>query len=578
MKKMNLKNCGELNINDVNQKIALNGWVHRLRDIGKISFIDIRDRYGITQLFFDSDNIKLSKKLGREFVINVKGIVKERKNKNKDMPTGDIEILVEEINILNESKIPPFTIEENTDGNEELRMKYRYLDLRRKNMANNLIVRHLLSQEIRKLLCENKFLEIETPYLIKSTPEGAKDFVVPSSVSKGLFYALPQSPQTFKQLLMVAGFDRYFQIVRCFRDEDLRADRQPEFTQVDCEMSFVDQTKVIETFNVVIKHIINKFMGIRLDSIPIMSYDQAIRDYGTDKPDTRFDMRIKDLTPFVDKTKFKPFDNDVILGISVQDEYLFTRKHIDRLTNFVKTPQVGASGLVWIRYTKQGDIKTSIDKFFSKEEINKIIQNVNISRDTITFIMSGKNILTHKHMGILRLEIAKKYNLIDLKSVSALWVVDFPLFERDENTGELNPCHHPFTLPNSEDMDLIDKYPEKVRACSYDIVLNGNEVGSGSIRIHKRKLQEKIFKILGLSQAESIDKFGFILDAFDYGAPPHGGIALGLDRLAAIVSHNNTIRDFIAFPKNNAAKDIMLDTPNRLSDEQLKDLNLKIDE
>jgi len=569
--------CGELRISDVSKKVTLAGWVQRRRDLGNLTFIDLRDRYGITQLVFSSDiNSELLEKartLHREYVIQVTGIVRERENKNLNIPTGEIEIVVDEIKVLNPSKTPPFTIEDNTDGGEELRMKYRYLDLRRNPLKNNLILRHRLALETRKYLDSLNFLEIETPFLIKSTPEGARDFVVPSRMHKGEFYALPQSPQTFKQILMVAGYDRYFQIVRCFRDEDLRADRQPEFTQIDCEMSFVEREDILQTFEGLIRHLFKTVKGIELPPFQRISYDDAMNYYGTDKPDLRFDLKFIHFTDIAKSKGFKIFDDaECIVGIKVPSQANVTRKQIDEWTNFVKDPKVGASGLIYIKYNSDGTIKSSIDKYFSENDLKQILQKANAKEGDLVLIIAGEKNKTLKALGQLRLYLARQLNLIQENTYACLWVLDFPLFEYDEEEKRWVSMHHPFTSPVGDLSGDIGS----IKANAYDMVINGIEVGGGSIRIHNKELQKQVFQILGFSEEEAMKQFGFLMNAFEYGAPPHGGIAFGFDRLAAILCGTDSIRDVIAFPKNNAGKDTMIDAPSTISEEQLEELGLLI--
>ena len=569
-------NCGELRKSDINSKVKLSGWVQRIRNKGFLIWIDLRDRYGITQLFINSENvsddvIKTTKLLGREFVISIDGKVIEREAYNNKIATGEIEISVESIEILNKSEIPPFTIEDESDGGDELRMKYRYLDLRRNPIKNNLIFRNDLSFEIRKYLKDNGFIDIETPYLIKSTPEGARDFVVPSRINPGEFYALPQSPQTFKQLLMISGFDKYFQIVKCFRDEDLRADRQPEFTQIDCEMSFVNQDDVISTFEGLIIYLFKKCLNINLKDFKRISYGEAIEKYGTDKPDTRFEMDFFNLSEKVKGSGFKIFDeSEAIYGINVKSGADLSRKEIDAYIDWVKRPQIGALGLIWIKHNMDGSIKSSIDKFFGADQLKNL---TNSSPGDISFIISGnkKKILTQ--LGALRIEVAERFGLRNNKEFEALWVTDFPLFEWDEETKNYHSMHHPFTSPVD---GIINEDPSKIFANAYDLVINGNEIGGGSIRIHDKELQQKVFSILGFSEKEADDQFGFLLNAFKYGAPPHGGIAFGLDRLVAVMNNNETIRDYIAFPKNNSGRDVMIDSPSKIDNQQLDDLNIKL--
>ena len=575
--------CGELRIADVNKEVVLSGWVQKIRDLGSVIFIDLRDRYGITQLYFDNvlnpDIMDLARKLGREYVLRIKGTVRERESKNPNIPTGDIEVVVKELEILNESEVPPFTIEENTDGGEEILMKYRYLDLRRPNLQRALLLRYEMAKEIRNYLDSQRFVEIETPFLIKSTPEGARDFIVPSRLYRGSFYALPQSPQLFKQLLMVAGYDRYFQIVKCFRDEDFRADRQPEFTQIDCELSFVTQDDIINIFEGLAKHLFKKIKGIEFnEAFPRIPYSEAIEKYGTDKPDLRFDLVINDLTKQLQGYGFKVFDAaEYIGGIKVESKAdTYSRKKIDQLTDFVKRPQVGAKGLAWIKYNADGSIKSSIDKFYTEEVLRNVLSDINAQPNDIVFIISGPKQQSLKALGELRLEIARSLGLIDENIYKPLWVVDFPMFEWDEEDQRYKAMHHPFTSPKEQDIDLLDTDPGKVRANAYDFVINGVEIGGGSIRIHKRDVQEKVFEALGLSKEEAQEKFGFLLEAFKYGAPPHGGIAFGFDRWVAIFNGSKSIKDVIAFPKNSAGRDLMLDAPSPVSPGQLEELGIEI--
>ena len=572
--------CGELNLNDLGKVVTLAGWVQKSRDLGGMTFIDVRDRYGITQLLFNMDeNTELcgqARQLSREFVIKVSGTVVERTNKNPKIPTGDIEIKVSSLEILNAAKLPPFLIEDDTDGGDDLRMKYRYLDLRRNPVRNNLILRHKMAQEVRKYLDLQDFLEVETPVLIKSTPEGARDFVVPSRMNPGEFYALPQSPQTFKQLLMVSGFDRYFQIVKCFRDEDLRADRQPEFTQIDCEMAFIEQEDILNTFEGLIRHLFKTLKGIELDTVPRMSYNDAMRMYGSDKPDTRFGMLFTELNDLVKGKGFPVFDNaELVVGINAKNCASYTRKQLDELTDFVKRPQIGATGLVYCRYNADGSIKSSVDKFFNEEELKKWTTAFNAQPDDLMLIMAGPAEKVRKQLNELRLEMGTRLGLRDKTKFSPLWVIDFPLLEWDEETSRYHAMHHPFTSPKPEDIALLDTNPGAVRANAYDLVINGTEVGGGSIRIHERNLQALMFKHLGFSPEEAQKQFGFLMNAFEYGAPPHGGIAFGFDRLVSIFAELDSIRDVIAFPKNNSGRDVMIDSPSTISDEQLKELSIK---
>ena len=574
-------NCGELRISDLNKQVELSGWVQKVRDKGFIMWVDIRDRYGITQLIFDqertsNDVIELAKTLGREFVINVKGSVIERNSKNSLMNTGDVEVLVSELKILNNSLTPPFTIEDESDGGEELRMKYRYLDIRRNPVKNNLILRHKITQQVRNYLSENAFIEIETPYLIKSTPEGARDFVVPSRMNPGEFYALPQSPQTFKQLLMVAGMDKYFQIVKCFRDEDLRADRQPEFTQIDCEMAFVSQEDILNTFENLVKHLFIKVKNIKLDKFPVMTYDDAVQNYGTDKPDLRYDMKFVELNDVAKNRDFNVFNNsELIVGFLIEGGNSFTRKDIDKYTDWVKRPQIGAGGLAYLRIQEDGTYKSSVDKFYDQSDLENWSNKAGAKQGDILFILSGDKDKVRTQLGALRVHVADNLGLKNPEEFKPLWVIDFPLLEWDEETGAFHAMHHPFTSPKPEQIDLIDTDPAAVRADAYDLVLNGNEIGGGSIRIHDKKIQQRMFDCLGFTKEEAEKQFGFLMNAFEYGAPPHGGIAFGLDRLVAIMGGNEIIRDFIAFPKNNSGRDVMIDSPSTVSDEQLKEINLK---
>ena len=574
-------NCGELRINDLNKEVKLSGWVQKVRDKGFIMWVDLRDRYGLTQLIFDQERtssnvIDLAKTLGREFVINITGSVIERNSKNKLMSTGDIEVLVHELKILNTSITPPFTIEDESDGGEELRMKYRYLDIRREPVKNNLILRHKITQQVRTYLSDNSFIEVETPYLIKSTPEGARDFVVPSRMNPGEFYALPQSPQTFKQLLMVAGMDKYFQIVKCFRDEDLRADRQPEFTQIDCEMAFVSQEDILNTFEDLVKHLFQKVKNIKLDKFPVMTYDDAVQKYGTDKPDLRYDMKFVELNDLAKNGDFNVFNNsELVVGFMIKGGNSFTRKDIDKYTDWVKRPQIGAGGLAYLRIQEDGTYKSSVDKFYDQSDLENWANKAAAKQGDILFILSGDKDKVRTQLGALRVHVADNLGLKNPEEFKPLWVVDFPLLEWDEETGAFHAMHHPFTSPKPEQIDLIDSNPGAVRADAYDLVLNGNEIGGGSIRIHDKKIQQRMFDCLGFTKEEAEKQFGFLMNAFEYGAPPHGGIAFGLDRLVAIMGGNEIIRDFIAFPKNNSGRDVMIDSPSTVSDEQLKEINLK---
>ena len=573
-------NCGELNISNVNQSVTLSGWVQTSRDFGGLSFIDLRDRYGVTQLAFnetvDSKIITEARLLNRESVIQVKGTVVEREKKNPDLKTGDIEIMVSSISILSNSKIPPFTIEENTDGGEELRMKYRYLDLRRKSVRDKLLLRDQISILVRSYLSSNNFLDVETPFLIKSTPEGARDFIVPSRVNPGQFYALPQSPQTFKQLLMVGGLDRYYQIVRCFRDEDLRADRQPEFTQIDCEMSFVEQEDVLTVFEGLLKHIIQEIHSIKIDEIPRITYDTAMKKYGNDKPDIRFDMTFVEMNDIAKGFNFGLFDNsELVVGIKVKGCAHYSRKQIDELTNFVKKPQLGMSGLIWAKHDENGTFSSSVKKFFNDTQLEEWGKKFDARKGDLILILAGEKQKTRKALSDLRMHLGEALGLRNPKEFAPLWVVDFPLLDWDEDEKRWVAKHHPFTSPKSEDINLMSSNPGAIRANAYDLVLNGNEIGGGSIRIHEKKLQTEIFKLLGFSKEDAKNQFGFLMDAFEFGAPPHGGIALGFDRLVALIGGDEVIRDYIAFPKNNSARDLMSQAPSEISNDQLKDLSIK---
>lgn len=574
--------CGELRIKDVQQQVTLTGWVQRLRDKGSLVWVDLRDRYGITQLFLEEGKsdpklIEAVRQLGREFVVKVTGKVVERQSKNDKMPTGDIEIRVETLEVLNPSKLPPFTIEEDTDGGDDLRMKYRYLDLRRTPVRESLQLRHKMAQQTRAYLDSLNFIEVETPVLIKSTPEGARDFVVPSRINHGEFYALPQSPQTFKQLLMVSGFDRYYQIVKCFRDEDLRADRQPEFTQIDCEMAFVTREDILSTFEGLIRHLFKSVKGIDLPSLPHMTYADAMANYGSDKPDTRFGMKFTDLTSLAKGKGFQVFDSaELVVGICAPGAATYTRKQIDELTEYIKRPQVGAKGLVWARYEAGGSLKSSVDKFYNEQELKKWAEAFNAQPGDLLLILSGPADSTRKALSELRLLLGTQLGLRDKNTFSALWVIDFPLLEWDPEANRFNAMHHPFTSPKREDLHLLDSDPGKVRANAYDMVINGTEVGGGSIRIHDRPTQQLMFKKLGFTDEEAKKQFGFLLEAFEFGAPPHGGIAFGFDRLCSLFGGVDSIRDFIAFPKNNAGRDTMIDTPSTISTEQLRELGIAV--
>ena len=573
--------CGELTISNCGQTVTLSGWVQRSRDLGGMTFVDLRDRYGITQLVFNMEtNAPLcqdARKLGREYVISVTGLVTERSNKNPKMPTGEIEITVETLTVLNESKIPPFTIEDNTDGGDELRMKYRYLDIRRNTVRDNLMLRHRMGIETRNYMNQIGFLEVETPVLIKSTPEGARDFVVPSRMNEGQFYALPQSPQTFKQLLMVAGIDKYFQIVKCFRDEDLRADRQPEFTQIDCEMSFITQDDILETFEGLTKYLFKTVKGIEIDKLPRMTFAHAMKYYGNDKPDIRFGMTFVEITDIVKGHDFKVFDDaELVVGINAKACSAYTRKQIDALTDFVKRPQIGANGLVYVRYNEDGTLKSSVDKFYTEDELRQWAQKFEAKPGDLMLILAGNAGKTRKALSELRLEMGLQLGFRNPEVFAPLWVVDFPLLEWDEETQRFYAMHHPFTSPKPEDIPLLESDPGSVRANAYDLVINGVEIGGGSIRIHNKDLQKRMFSILGFSDEDAQAQFGFLMNAFEFGAPPHGGIAFGFDRLCSLFGGSESIRDFIAFPKNNAARDVMIDSPSTISEEQLKELSLKI--
>lgn len=574
--------CGELNIADVDKKVTLAGWVQTVREMGGgMTFVDLRDRYGITQLAFskdvNNDLYEQSNKLGREFVLQVTGKVQERYSKNKNIPTGDIEIIVEELVILNKSETPPFTIEDKTDGGDDVRMKYRYLDLRRNSIRENLVLRHKIAFETRRFLDERKFIEVETPVLIGSTPEGARDFVVPSRMNQGEFYALPQSPQLFKQLLMVSGFDRYFQIVKCFRDEDLRADRQPEFTQIDCEMSFVDQEDVIEMFEELTKHLFKTMKGIDLPAFPRMTYADAMRLYGSDKPDTRFDMKFVEIKDLTEGKDFVVFDSVEYVGaICVKGAAKFTRKELDNLTKYVQRPQVGAKGMIYCRCEEDGTLKSSVDKFYNEEDLKKWADRCGAEAGDLILVICGETEKARTQLGELRLEVARQLGLIDKNQFNCLWVVDFPLLEHDEELDRYFAKHHPFTSPKKEDIAKLDSNPGEVNANAYDLVINGWEVGGGSVRIHDNTLQKKMFSVLGFTEEKAQEQFGFLMNAFKYGAPPHAGIAFGLDRLASIFAGLEGIRDVIAFPKNNSGHDVMINAPAHLAQEQLDELGIAL--
>jgi len=573
---------GELNSEHINQEVVLSGWVQKVRDKGFMIWADLRDRYGITQLIFDEERtpavmMEDAKKLGREFVIQVKGTVIERESKNPNIPTGDIEILVKELTILNEAKTPPFTIEDETDGGEDLRMKYRYLDIRRNPVKNKLIFRHKVAMEVRNFLSTEGFIEVETPYLIKSTPEGARDFVVPSRMNGGQFYALPQSPQTFKQLLMVGGMDKYFQIVKCFRDEDLRADRQPEFTQIDCEMAFVDQEDILNIFEDLTRHLLQKINNVSVDKFPRMTYDDALRLYGNDKPDIRFGMEFGELNEVAQHKDFKVFnDAELVVGIAVPGGASYSRKEIDKLINWVKRPQVGALGMVYAKYNEDGSFKSSVDKFYNEEDLKQWAEKTNAQPGDLICVLSGATNKVRAQLSALRMEMAERLGLRKANEFAPLWVIDFPLLEWDEETERYHAMHHPFTSPKPGQIPLLATNPGAVKANAYDLVLNGNEIGGGSIRIHDKATQAQMFDYLGFTEEEAKAQFGFLMDAFQYGAPPHGGLAFGLDRLVAILGGQETIRDFIAFPKNNAGRDVMIDAPAPIDEQQLKELHLSV--
>ena len=575
-------NCGELRLKNLDQQVTLSGWVQKSRNKGFMLWIDLRDRFGVSQLIFDEHRsskelFEKAKKLGREFVIQVKGSVIERTSKNPNIATGEIEILVSELTVLNESLTPPFTIEDKTDGGEELRMKYRYLDIRRNSIKEKLIFRHKVSSEIRNYLTALDFIDVETPYLIKSTPEGARDFVVPSRMNQGEFYALPQSPQTFKQLLMVGGIDKYFQIVKCFRDEDLRADRQPEFTQIDCEMSFVNQEDILNTFEGLVRHLLSSIKNINVDDFPRMTYDQAMSKYGCDKPDIRFGMELGNLNEVSMHKEFNVFNSsELVVGIAVPNGNTFTRKQIDNYTNWVKRPQIGAKGLVYVRCNDDGSFKSSVDKFYDQEDLGKWANITGAVKGDLIFILSGEVSQVRAQISALRLEVAENLDLRKSDEFAPLWVTDFPLLEWDAESQKYHAMHHPFTSPKLDQLDLLEKSPAKVKANAYDLVLNGNEIGGGSIRIHDKKIQGLMFKHLGFSEVQAKEQFGFLMNAFEYGAPPHGGIALGLDRLVAILHGEESIKDYIAFPKNNSGKDVMIDAPSKLDDVQLNELSSKL--
>ena len=573
---------GELSLKNLNETVTLAGWVQTIRDKGFMIWVDLRDRYGITQLVFDEertskDLLEKAKNLGREFVIQVEGKVIERASKNPKIPTGEIEILVEKLTVLNESVLPPFTIEDETDGGEELRMKYRYLDIRRNPVKDKLIFRHKIAQKVRNYLSEQGFIEVETPVLIKSTPEGARDFVVPSRMNEGQFYALPQSPQTFKQLLMVGGMDKYFQIVKCFRDEDLRADRQPEFTQIDCEMAFVEQEDVMNVFEGLAKNLLEETTGKKFGQFPRMTFAEAMRKYGNDKPDIRFGMEFVELNELVKGKEFKIFDEaELVVGINVEGKADYTRKQIDELIDWVKRPQIGASGMVWVKFQEDGVFTSSVNKFYNEDDLKAIAEKFNAQKGDLMLVMSGDTNKVRAQLSALRMELGNRLGLRKGDEFAPLWVVDFPLLEWDEESGRYHAMHHPFTSPKPEDIPLLETSPGEVRANAYDLVLNGNEIGGGSIRIYDKDLQSKMFALLGFSPEEAEAQFGFLMNAFRYGAPPHGGLAFGFDRLVAILDGNEVIRDYIAFPKNNSGRDVMIDAPSPISQDQLDELYLKV--
>ena len=575
--------CGQLRTSNINEEVTLSGWVQKSRDKGFVIWVDLRDRYGITQLIFDADRtsetmMSMAKSLGREFVIQVTGTVIERSSKNPNLDTGDIEILVSKLTVLNEAVVPPFTIEDQTDGGEELRMKYRYLDIRRNPVKNNLIFRHKVTQEVRSYLSSQEFIEVETPYLIKSTPEGARDFVVPSRMNEGQFYALPQSPQTFKQLLMVGGMDKYFQIVKCFRDEDLRADRQPEFTQIDCEMTFVEQEDILTIFEGLTCHLIKSIHGKEIASFPRMTYDQAMVTYGNDKPDIRFGMQFGELNAVTQHKDFGVFNNaELVVGIAVPGGNRFTRKEIDAIINWLKRPQIGALGMIYSRCNDDGTYKSSVDKFYDQDDLKKWAEITGAQSGDLVCVLSGPTDKVRAQLSALRMEMAERLGLRNPLEFAPLWVTDFPLLEWDEDSKRYHAMHHPFTAPKPDQIKLLDTDPGAVKANAYDLVLNGNEIGGGSIRIHDKTTQALMFDHLGFTPEEAKEQFGFLMNAFEYGAPPHGGLAFGLDRLVAILGGQETIRDFIAFPKNNSGRDVMIDAPSAIDETQLKELHLKVE-
>ncbi|TVP51745.1 MAG: aspartate--tRNA ligase [Mongoliibacter sp.] len=574
--------CGQLRIEDINEEVTLAGWVQRVRNKGGLVWVDLRDRYGVTQLIFEEESsapelLEKAVSLGREFVVQASGTVIERTSKNDKIPTGHIEVKVTNLEILNSAKVPPFIIEDETDGGDELRMKYRYLDLRRNVVREKLQLRHRMMQETRKYMDAEDFIEVETPVLIKSTPEGARDFVVPSRVNPGEFYALPQSPQTFKQLLMVSGFDRYFQIVKCFRDEDLRADRQPEFTQIDCEMSFVDQEDILNTFEGLVRHLFSNVKGVELEEVQRMTFADAMKFYGNDKPDLRFDMKFSELNELAQNKGFAIFDQaELVLGICAKGAAEYTRKQLDELTNWVKRPQIGAKGLVYVKCNADGTFKSSVDKFYNQEDLKSWAETMGAEAGDLLLVLSGEEKATRKQMSELRLKMGEDLGLRDRNIFKPLWVVDFPLLEWDEETQRYHAMHHPFTSPKKEDISLLETDPGSVRANAYDLVINGVEIGGGSIRIHDRPTQQLMFKHLGFSDEEAQKQFGFLMEAFEYGAPPHGGIAFGFDRFCAIFGGSDSIRDYIAFPKNNSGRDVMIDSPSTIAEEQLTELSIKV--
>ena len=573
--------CGALNMDNVGEIVTLSGWIHKSRDLGGMTFLDLLDRYGKTQVVFneeiDKELCETARKLGREFVIKVQGKVAERSAKNSKMTTGDIEIIADNITVLNKSLTPPFTMEDETDGGEDIRMKYRYLDIRRNPVKNSLIFRHKVGIAVRNFLSNQGFIEIETPYLIKSTPEGARDFVVPSRMNEGQFYALPQSPQTFKQLLMVGGMDKYFQIVKCFRDEDLRADRQPEFTQIDCEMAFVEQEDILNVFEGLTRHLLKEINGVEIGDFPRMTYDDAMRKYGNDKPDIRFGMEFGEMNAVTQNNGFGVFDSqELVVGIAVPGCSDYSRKQTDALIDFVKRPQVGAKGLVFAKYLEDGTFKSSVDKFFSQDDLKTWAETLDANPGDLMLVMSGDTDKVRTQLSVLRMEMAERLGLRNPKEFAPLWVVDFPLLEWDEDAQAFHAMHHPFTAPKKADMALLDSDPKAVRANAYDLVLNGNEIGGGSIRIHDKETQALMFKHLGFTPEEAKEQFGFLMNAFEYGAPPHGGLAFGFDRLVAILGGQETIRDYIAFPKNNSGRDVMIDAPASIDNEQLKELSLAL--